>query len=113
MTVHLFGATSSSGCANFGLKKIANDGESKYGKEAANFVKHDFYVDDGLSSFETAHRAIHLIENTTKLYRDRGLHLHKFVSNSKVAIEAIPIRDRSKAIQDLDLIFENLPLYER
>ena len=109
-TVHLFGATSSPGCANFGLKKIANDGESKYGKEAANFVKDDFYVDDGLSSFETAHQAIHLIENTTKLCRDGGLGLHKFVSNSKEVIEAIPIRDKSKAIQNLDLNFENLPI---
>ena len=38
MTVHLFGATSSPGC----------DNENRYGTEVANFIKRDFYVDDGL-----------------------------------------------------------------
>ena len=32
MTVHLFGATSSPGCANFGLKRIAPDNEESSGK---------------------------------------------------------------------------------
>ena len=31
MKVHLFGATSSPGCANFGLKQTANDNENEYG----------------------------------------------------------------------------------
>ena len=31
MTVHLFGATSSPGCANFALKKTAQDGEEEFG----------------------------------------------------------------------------------
>ncbi|XP_071941179.1 uncharacterized protein [Antedon mediterranea] len=47
MMVHLFGATSSPGCSNFGLKRAAEDGEKCYGKEEANFIKNDFYVDDG------------------------------------------------------------------
>ena len=42
MTVHLLGATSSPGCANFALKTTANQYESVCGKEAADFVSKDF-----------------------------------------------------------------------
>ena len=58
MTVHLFGAGSSPGCANYGLKKIADDYEEECGPEAANFVRNNFYVDDGLKSVKK-HRASH------------------------------------------------------
>ena len=46
MMVHLFGAVSSPGCANFGLKRAADDGEFEFGEVAANFVCNNFYVDD-------------------------------------------------------------------
>ena len=67
MTVHLFGAVSSPGCANFGLKKATDLGEEKYGTEAARFVREDFYVDDGLTSQPTATDAINLVCNTKQL----------------------------------------------
>ena len=38
MTVHLFGATSSPSCANFALKKTADDYEEEFGAQAANFI---------------------------------------------------------------------------
>ena len=39
-----------------------------------------------------------------------GLRLHKFVSNSKYVLAAILSQDQAKAIQDLDLIHDALPL---
>jgi len=42
ITVHLFGATSLPGCANFALKRTASDYEGQHGTEAANFVKNNF-----------------------------------------------------------------------
>ena len=53
MPVHLFGATSSPSCANFALKKTADDYEEEFGAQAANFIRHNFYVDDGLKSVPT------------------------------------------------------------
>ena len=44
MTSHLFGAVSSMGCANVGLKGIADDYEHMYGKDAADFIRDCFYV---------------------------------------------------------------------
>ena len=64
MTVHLFGATSSPGCANFALKKVASDFGHPCGEEAANFLKNDFYVDDGLKSISASEAAIALVKNT-------------------------------------------------
>ena len=49
MTVHLFGASSSPGCANYGLKQIATDNQTLYGKEVTQFIHHNFYVALSLS----------------------------------------------------------------
>ena len=47
VTVHLFGATSSPGCANFVLKTTADDHEVEFGTAAANILRNEFYMDDG------------------------------------------------------------------
>ena len=48
MNVHLFGAVSSPGVANFGLRATAETGRGQFGQAAADFLQQDFYVDDGL-----------------------------------------------------------------
>lgn len=51
MKVHLFGAASSPGCANFGLKYLAKDNADIY-PQGSRYIMRDFYVDDGLTSVE-------------------------------------------------------------
>ena len=58
MKVRLFGATSSSGCSNFGFKRMAEDNRERFGPEAASDIYRDFYVDDGLKSVPTVKEAI-------------------------------------------------------
>ncbi len=103
MTVHLFGAGSSPGCANYGLKRIADDHEEECGSEAANFVRNNFYVDDGLKSVENTKQATNLIQKTKDLCAKGGLRLHKFISSSKEVIAAIPQKDRASTLKNLDL----------
>ena len=110
MTVHLFGAGSSPGCANYGLKQIANDFEAEYGSDAADFIRDDSYVDDGLKSVDTSTDAISLIQRTKDLCTKGGLRLHKLVSNSKEMIETIPVKDRASGIKKLNLKNDNLPV---
>ena len=69
MTVHLFCATSSPGCAYFGLKKIAQDNESEFGKAVADFLRQDFYVDDGLKSLSNIPDTLSLIDKSTSVCR--------------------------------------------
>ena len=110
MTVHLFGATSSPACANYALKMAANENEKDLGSEAANFIRRDFYVDDGLTSVESIPDAVTLIRNTREMCRRGGFKLHKFTSSHKEVIEAIPIEDRAEGIQSIDLDKEAIPM---
>ena len=110
MTVHLFGATSSPGCANFALKAATDDNEENLGCTAAEFVRRDFYVDDGLKSVASIPDAIALIEDNKELCRRGGFRLHKFTSNFKEVIEAIPVEDRAEGIQKIDMDRDALPI---
>ena len=110
MTVHLFGATSSPGCANFALKTASDDYEDECGSNAANFVRQDFYVDDGLKSVPTAHDAIKLIEDVKTLCKRGGFRLQNFLSNDREVMKAIPSEDLASDIKNLDLGRDDLPI---
>lgn len=110
MTVHLFGAGSSPGCCNFALKKTADDHEQEFGFEAAEFLRKDFYVDDGLKSVPSTSDAMELICKTKEMCRRGGFNLHKFTSNKREVIEAIPVEDRAKGLKELNLEKDELPM---
>ncbi|XP_060596015.1 uncharacterized protein LOC132750093 [Ruditapes philippinarum] len=110
MCVHLFGATSSPACANFGLKQVATDNESEFGKDVADFLRNNFYVDDGLKSVKTEKEAICMIKGTQELCKKGGLRLHKFTCNSKEVLQHIPLEDRAKGLADVDIFADSLPV---
>ena len=110
MKVHLFGASSSPGCANFGLKKAADDGEEEFGNDATSFIRRDFYVDDGLKSVPTAQKAVDLIKSSQKICATAGLKLHKVISNNKEVLKAIPAEERAKDVKDFDFEKDHLPM---
>ena len=103
MTVHLFGAGSSPGCCNFALKKTADDHEQVFSFKAAEFLKKDFYVDDGLKSVPSTSDVMKLICKTKEMCRHGGFNLHKFTSNKREVIKAIPVEDRAKGVKELNL----------
>lgn len=94
MKVHLFGAKSSPGCANYALKKLAADNNDNLA-QAADFVTNNFYVDDGLGSFDTDDDAVALVREVTQLCAKGNLRLHKFMSNSEVVMDTIPESERA------------------
>ena len=101
MTVHLFGATSSRGCANFGLKRIVADNEAEFGKDVADFLRYDFYVDDGLKSLSNTEKTLGLINNSIAMCRKGGVRLCKFVSNERYGdsfIIANAFRNKSNSV---------------
>ncbi|XP_013412394.1 uncharacterized protein LOC106175106 [Lingula anatina] len=109
MKVHLFGATSSPGCANFGLKYLAKSYENEY-PLAAEFIKHHFYVDDGLTSSDDADTAIQIIDQARKLCASGGIRLHKFLSNSREVLETVPESERATEVNGVDLNKDRLPV---
>ncbi len=85
MAVHLFGAVSSSGCANYGLKHLAKENSLAY-PLGAQFIAREFYVDDGVTSVETVGRCIQLAQEARGICAKGGLRLHKFVSNNNAVL---------------------------
>ena len=110
MKVHLFGAVSSPGCANFALKRTAYDFEVVFAREPAEFVRDDFYVDDRLKSVPSATQPSSLIKSTKCLLAKGGFNLSKFISNSKDVVEGIPKEQRASGIKELDLARDVLPI---
>ena len=109
MKVHLFGAASSPGCANFGLKHLALQGQGRFSEEFIKFILRSFYVDDGLSSVMSPAEAIHLVEESRALCRTGNLRLHKFISNDKEVTNAIPSEERAQT-KDLDMALGELQI---
>lgn len=110
MTVHLFGATSSPGCCNFVLKTTADDNEDTFGLEPAEFLRRDFYVDDGLKSVPSVEEAIALVKSVKGMCQRGGFNLHKFTSNKAEVIEKIPEIDRAEDVKNLDFDRDALPM---
>ena len=103
MTVHLFGATSSTSCANFALRKTASDNEQRFGTEAAESLRQNFYVDDLLKSVDNIPRAIDLMSAVKQMCATGGVKLTKFVSNEQQVINSIPPEDRAENNDSIDL----------
>ncbi|KAG1929509.1 hypothetical protein F2P79_022940 [Pimephales promelas] len=103
MKVHLFGAASSPGCANFGLKYLAMQGEGKFNQATVKFIQRNFYVDDGLASVDTEADAIQLVREARGLCNTGKLCLHKFITNSKTVIDTIPREECTEGATDFDL----------
>lgn len=110
MAVHLFGATSSPGCANFALKKTAQDSECELGSAAADFLRNDFYVDDGFKTCTTIEGANHLVKSVKEMCRRGDFNLEKFVSNRKEVIKNIPMIDRTDDLKSINIDLDKLTM---
>ena len=90
------------------LHKTAEDGRAQFGDQAADFLNRNFYVDNGLTSVPTVPEAIKLIKDSQALCTSAKLRLHKFTSNCKDVLEALPKDDWAKDLKDLDLRHDTL-----
>lgn len=110
MKVHIFGAASSPGCANYGLKHIAAQGRGCFSETSIRFIERNFYVNDGLTSVSTVDEAIKLIKEARELCSTGKLNLHKFVSNSQEVKALIPHAECAQSAVDHDLALGELQM---
>ena len=96
MTVHLFGAVSSPSCANFALRKAAEDNAGKFSREAVDVIYRNFYVDDCLKSVDSEEKARAVVRQVREICKEGGFHLTKFVSNREYVLQDLPEEDRSR-----------------
>ena len=62
------------------------------------FVRHNFYVHNGLASRPATKEAIDLVTATRAMLATANLKLHKVISNSGEVMEAFPAKDRGKGV---------------
>ena len=101
MEVHLFVAVSSPSCANFALRKAADDNLQQFDSEAITTVKRNFYGDDCLKSVPGEEEAIRLTDDLRRLLEKGGFNLTKWVLNSRRVIESLPVSERAGTFKDL------------
>ena len=77
------------GCANVGLKGIAEEYEHKFGKDAADFIRDCFYVDDGLCSVAYEELAVDLIKISVCLCKVCGIQLAKIMCLSSNVLQSL------------------------
>ncbi|XP_058481739.1 uncharacterized protein LOC131457006 [Solea solea] len=109
MKVHLFGAASSPGCANYGLKQLAKDHETQF-PLGSEFIMKDFYVDDGVTSTASVDEAIQLAKEAQELCSMGGLRLHKFVCNNRSVLDSIPSTEHATEVKAPNLAFNDSTL---
>ena len=110
MTVHTFGCVSSPSCANYAIKRTADDHFHEFGSEIANIVKRNFYVDDYLDSSHSSVMGSHRLNNVRQLCQRGGFNLVKFISNSREVLANIDDSLLSKSVKDIDISKDQLPM---
>ena len=105
INTHAFGLKSSPAVANFALKSIATEKSSsktdKFDDPVSLALERSFYVDDLLTSTDTAEEAGQLLKRLSKRLGDHGILLHKFASNNRDSLEGLPDDSLSLGMRDL------------
>lgn len=109
LNVHLFGAVSSPSCANYALRKTADDNGHQFPTEVTSTIKRNLYVDDCLKSVATETKAISMIRDLKKITSLGGFNLTKFISSSREVMMQLPEKDLAKCAKSLDLGSTQMP----
>ena len=112
MLVHLFGGASSPSCANYALKRTAEDNKEDFDAVTIATVKRNFYVDDCLKSVPTNPKAVKLVGELRELLSRGGFRLTNWISNSKEVMDSVLETEKAPSVKNLDLS-ENVTLTEK
>ena len=109
MKVHVFGNCCSPAIATHGLRQCVKDAEAP----VKRYVEENFYVDDGLDSFDLTEDAISVLQKTKEVLWNTEKHkLHKIVSNDVKVMSAFSPDELTKNLRTVDLSnkLEKLPM---
>ncbi|XP_024116907.1 uncharacterized protein LOC112138581, partial [Oryzias melastigma] len=101
MTVHVFGATSSPSCANFALRKCAEDNKEQFNQNTVDTIMHGFYVDDCLVSVASEDEATVLHHELVSICAKGGFKLTKWMSNRANLLKTVPEEYQAKDTMSL------------
>ena len=93
-TRHIFGAKDSPTCANYALRRTADENCKEFPRSAGS-VWNNLYMDDYLESFATSEDATERCQDLVTLMKRGGFKLTKFVSNFNLPPSLPPLQDQS------------------
>ena len=102
MNVHLFGAVSSPACANFALRRTAQDFGDMFDDDVKDSIQRSFYVDDFMRTGSTPEEVLRVARGVRGCCALGGFRLTGFVSNSTDVMLGLP-ETESVAQRKLDL----------
>ncbi|XP_043195315.1 uncharacterized protein LOC122366790 [Amphibalanus amphitrite] len=94
MNVHLFGAISSPSCANFALRRTAQDFGDKFDADVIDSIQRSFYVDDFMKTGSTADEVLRIARGVRDCCALGGFRLTSFVSNCPDVMFCFPESER-------------------
>ncbi|XP_068676501.1 uncharacterized protein [Montipora foliosa] len=97
-------------CSKFALRRDADDAENHVGRETADVLRKNFYVDDCLRSEESEEAAVQRIKSVCSACAAGGFKLGKFFSNRREVLVTVPQEQRAQDVRTLDLTTDHLPL---
>ncbi|KAL0152096.1 hypothetical protein M9458_052603 [Cirrhinus mrigala] len=90
------------------IRKVAQEGQDEFGTDVCHFIERDFYMDDALKSFPAVEKAIDILTRTQRMLSALNLKLHKLTSSKAEVLDAFPVEDWAKDLQNLNLLFDPL-----
>nr|XP_039272270.1 uncharacterized protein LOC120346573 [Styela clava] len=103
MLVHCFGNTSSPFCANYCLRRTAEDFGKDFPSDISDNIKDNSYIDDFLLGADSISEGKRIVKQTSELTECGGFHLNKWRSNSEEIISCVPEKDRAQIQANVNL----------
>ncbi|XP_077967672.1 uncharacterized protein LOC144421939 [Styela clava] len=103
LEAHIWRSVSSPFCANWSLKKTAQDHRDEFDEKVVKGVERNFYVDDYLNGSSTVDQGIHIVRETNKLLEKKGFYLAKWKSFNPEVLSGIPAKDRADSASSVNL----------
>ena len=101
-TVHVFGHTSSPSIATYGLRYTTVETASQ-DQPGGQFIRRNFYVDDGLRSENTVEEAVKTLTEARSILGKFGIRLHKIISTHTEVLNSFPSSEIAEKLDHVDI----------
>ena len=106
---HVFGCTSSPGVAAYCLKFATHLPYAQTYEKGGQYIRSSMYIDDGLSSAATPEEAVKTLQEATKILGNCNIRLHKYMSNSREVLAALPPSEIAEGCHFIDNSADPIP----
>ena len=101
--VHVFGNRSSPAIATYALRQTTKGEDAERFPEACEYIRRNFYVDDGLGTAESVEASIKILQDARSLLAPYNVRLCKIVSNRREVTAVFPHTELAEVKSEVPL----------